>query len=120
LWEPNDRTRFDIYFPKPKLASYLSTIGNNDYWWYVAGEYGGGSWTVKREIAPILTDRYDQNDIRLIVGLEWGPAEWFRDGRRLGFVEAGWVTDREGIYYLRTQDNFSLRDSFMLRAGIGY
>jgi hypothetical protein len=120
LWEPNDRTRFDIYFPKPKLASYLSTIGNNDVWWYIAGEYGGGSWTVKRGIAPILTDRYDQNDIRLIVGLEWGPSEWFREGRRIGFIETGWVTDREGIFYLRPQDDFSLRDSFMLRAGIGY
>ena len=120
LWTPNDRTRFDIYFPQPKLASYLATVTTHDVWWYVAGEYGGGSWTVKREIAPIFTDRFDYNDIRLLVGLEWGPAEWFREGRRLGFVEAGWVTNREGIYRARPGDNFKLRDSFMLRAGIGY
>lgn len=120
LWEPNPQTRFDIYFPRPKLASYLTTLGNQDVWWYLGGEYGGGSWTVKREIAPIFTDRFDYNDIRLLVGLEWGPAEWFREGRRLGFVEAGWVTDREGVYVVRPGDSFRLRDSFMLRAGIGY
>ena len=120
LWEPNERTKFDIYFPRPKLASYLTTVTTHDVWWYVGGEYGGGSWTVKREIAPIFTDRFDYNDIRLLVGLEWGPAEWFREGRRLGFVEAGWVTNREGIYVVRPGDSFNLRDSFILRAGVGY
>lgn len=120
LWEPNDRTKFDIYFPRPKLASYLNTVGTYDVWWYLGGEFGGGSWTVKREIAPIFTDRFDYNDIRMLVGLEWGPAEWFREGRRLGFVEAGWVTDREGIYVARPSDSFRLRDSFIVRAGFGY
>jgi hypothetical protein len=120
LWEPNERTKFDIYFPQPKLASYLAPIGNQELWWYLAGEYGGGSWTIKREIAPIFTDRFDYNDIRILVGLEWGPSEMFREGQRLGFIEAGWVTEREGIYVARPGDSFSLADSFILRAGVGY
>jgi hypothetical protein len=119
LWQPNPQTRFDIYFPQPKLAQYLTTLGNQDLWWYVGAEYGGGSWTVKRAVDG-QSDQVDINDIRLVLGLEWGPGEWFREGRRLGFLEAGWVTDRELLYARRVDDSTSLSDTFMLRAGIGY
>jgi hypothetical protein len=119
LWEPNPQTRFDFFFPQPKLAQYLTTLGNYDVWWYVAGEFGGNSWTIERAIDGI-TDRVDQNDLRAIVGVEWGRPELFREGRRIGFFEAGWVTDREFIYFRRPEDNFTLRDTFLLRAGIGY
>jgi hypothetical protein len=119
LWQPNPQTRFDIYFPQPKLAQYLTTLGNQDVWWYVAGEYGGGSWTVNRATND-LSERVDINDIRVILGLEWGPQEWFREGRRLGFIEAAWVTEREIRYAQSVADNISLRDTFMLRAGFGY
>jgi hypothetical protein len=119
LWQPNPQTRFDIYFPQPKLAQYMTTLGNQDVWWYIAGEYGGGSWTVQRAVVD-ASERVDVNDIRVILGLEWGPQEWFREGRRLGFIEAAWVTEREIVYADRVGDDVSLRDTFMLRAGFGY
>ncbi len=119
LWEPNPQTRYDIFFPQPKLSNYLTTLGNQDVWWYIGGEYGGDSWTIERAIDG-GSDRVDLNDIRAYLGLEWGAPELFREGRRLGFVEVGWVTGREGEYVRRPEDNFTLRDTFMLRAGIGY
>jgi hypothetical protein len=48
LWAPNPDTRFDIFFPEPKLSHYLATVGNSDMWWYLTGYYGGGAWTVKQ------------------------------------------------------------------------
>ncbi len=36
LWQPNPGTRFDLFFPEPKLAHYLSTVGTYDTWWYVS------------------------------------------------------------------------------------
>jgi len=119
LWEPNPQTRFDIFFPQPKLAQYLTTLGNYDLWWYIMGEFGGNSWTVQRAVDGGV-DRVDLNDLRLILGLEWGGSELFRQGRRIGFFEVGWVTEREGIYVRRPEDNFTIDDTIMLRAGFGY
>lgn len=118
LWTPNSQTRFDIFFPSPKLAQRLTTLGTQDVWWYVAGEYGGGAWTVER--ADGMSDRIDINDIRLILGLEWGQAALLQRGRRTAFFEAGWVTDREVVYVRTPDESSSLRDSFMVRAGWNY
>jgi hypothetical protein len=118
LWQPNPGARFDLFFPEPKLAQYLSTVGTSDLWWYVGGYYGGGSWTVTR--ANNREDEIDINDIRLVLGVEWGRNEMLRDGRRVGFFEVGYVFDRELIFRHSPADNLSLQDTFMLRAGIGY
>jgi len=121
LWTPNEKTRFDILFPKPKLAQYLTDCGNTSIWWYVGGEYGGGSWTVERlvlppsPIQPIVSDRIDINDLRVFGGLEWTHPNSVK-----GFVEAGYVFDREVIYVGNQTLNFSPRDTFMLRAGVSF
>jgi hypothetical protein len=116
LWTPNSRTRFDIFFPRPKLAQQLTTMGNQDLWWYVAGEYGGGAWTVERSFG---SDRIDINDIRLMLGIEWGQAALLQQGRRTGFFEAGWVTQREIVSVVEAR-TIALRDTFMLRIGWNY
>ena len=118
-WTPNPATRLDIMFPKPKLSQYLTTWGASDLWWYAAGDYGGGVWTVRRAVDNQV-DIVDINDIRLMVGIEWGRPEQLRRGRRVGFLEAGWVLDRELVYARRTADSIDLHDTFMIRAGFGY
>ncbi len=118
LWQPNPQTRFDLFFPEPKLAHYLSTVGNLDTWWYVGGYYGGGAWTITR--ADSTTDSIDINDLRLVLGLEWGRNEQMRQGRRFGFVEVGYVFDRELRYDLSPADNLDLQDTIMVRAGLGF
>jgi hypothetical protein len=118
LWQPNPMTRFDIFFPEPKLSHYLSTLGTHDAWWYLGGYYGGGSWTVRR--ANGTSDSIDINDIRVMLGIEWGRNDQLREGRRVGFFEVGYVFDRELIYKRSPADNLDLRDTFMIRAGLGY
>ena len=118
LWQPDPLTRFDIFFPEPKLAHYLTTIGRFDTWWYVGGYYGGGSWTIER--ASGATDSIDLNDIRLLLGFEWGRNEQIRDGRRVGFFEVGYVFKRELEFKYDPVDNIDLQDSLFLRAGFGY
>jgi hypothetical protein len=113
IWTPDDYTRWEIFFPKPKFARRLSVVGTADVWWYVAGEYGGGSWTVERVSG--LTNRIDINDIRITVGLEWEVPN-----HRTGWIEAGYVLDREVIYVESPADSFSMDDTFMLRAGFTY
>ena len=117
VWTPNTQTKFDIYFPQPKFASYLTTLGNWDLWWYVAGEYGGGVWTLQYDDGrESLTDI---NDIRLMLGLELGPPTTGGVGQRGAFFEVGYVWDRE-IVVVAAGDSQKLNDAIMLRGGIAF
>ncbi len=118
LYQPTPFTRFDIFFPQPKLARYLTTLGTQDIWGYVAGDYGGGSWSITRTDGR--EDSIDINDLRLLVGAEWGRNDLIRNGRHTGFAEVGFVFDREVLYNNRSSDNFFPGSTFMLRFGIGY
>lgn len=117
LWQPNPFTRFDIFFPEPKFARYWRTVGTQDTWWYLAGEFGGDSWTVTR--ASSLEERVDINQIGVTFGFEWGRSEMIRTGQRQAFIEAGVVFDRE-IRYEISNDDRDLDEAFILRAGWGY
>jgi hypothetical protein len=113
VWQPSSQVRFDILFPNPKLTQYITTVGTSELWWYVAGEYGGGAWTIER--ADGSSDRIDINDIRVMLGLEWMSQRGFG-----GFVEAGFVFEREVIYVVDPSDSFDPDDTFMVRAGISF
>ena len=113
VWQPSSQVRFDILFPNPKLTQYLTTVGQSELWWYVAGEYGGGAWTIER--ADGTSDRIDINDIRVMLGLEWMGQRGMG-----GFVEVGFVFEREVIYVVDPGDSFDPDDTFMVRAGISF
>ncbi len=117
LWEPNSQTRWDILFPAPKLANYWTTVGNKQVWWYLGGEYGGGSWTIKREGEPLIgtSDRIDINDIRVYLGVEsWNLS------RLYAFLEVGYVFQRQIVYVTVPSDTTDVSDTFMLRAGVSF
>ncbi len=118
LWVPNPETRFDIFFPEPKLSHYLSTIGTTDMWWYLTGYYGGGTWTIDRGAKG--EDSIDINEARIALGLDFGRNDLLRQGRRLYFFEAGYAFNRELLFRYNPADNTDLKDGFVLRAGFGY
>ena len=113
IWTPNEDTRYDILFPNPKLSHRLTTLGTTEWWWYIAGEYGMGSWTVDRSDGA--GDQVDINDLRVIAGLEW----FALSGRR-GIFEVGYVFNRELVYASDSPHKFGLDDTVMLRAGLAY
>ncbi|WP_231617746.1 hypothetical protein [Novipirellula aureliae] len=118
LWQPTPYSRWDIFFPQPKYSRYCRTVGTQDVWGYIAGEYGGGSWTIKRESG--MNDSVDINDWRIMMGLEWGQHDYIRAGRRNSFIEIGYVFNRELVYRYNPNDDIDPDDAFMLRLGIGY
>jgi len=118
LWVPNADTRFDLFFPEPKLSHYVSTLGNTDMWWYATGFFGGGAWTVSRKNGE--EDSIDLQDMRIALGLEWGRNELLRQGHRFAFFEGGYVFNRKLIYRYRPLDSIDIDNSYMLRAGIIY
>ncbi|MDB4532849.1 hypothetical protein N9248_00930 [bacterium] len=120
--QPNPQTRLDLYFPQPRFSRYCRTVGTRDVWWYLSGDYGGGSWTIKRTAANYAGDEESIaiDDLRAVMGLEWGKSETLKLGRRAAFAEIGYVFNRKVKYRSNPQDNFDPKDSFMFRVGLGY
>ncbi len=119
LYQPNPYTRLDLFFPQPKIAQYWRTIGTRDVWWYVVGDYGGGSWTITRDNGK-GEDSADINELRVLAGFEWGQSDAIRAGRRTGFFEVGYAFEREIEYRRNPADDLNLDDGIIFRLGIGY
>jgi hypothetical protein len=112
IWNPSEDTRCCLVFPQPKVSHRLTTIANVPLWSYVAGEFGGGRWSVER--ASGTTDSLDYTDLRVNLGLEAVLANGWK-----GHVEAGYVFDRRVNFTSDTPD-FRPPDTVMLRAGLSY
>ena len=112
IWTPNQDTRFAMLFPNPKISQRMWTIRNTDVWAYVAGEYGGGKWTIQR--ANGAGDVVEYNDLRALFGLEW-----FNLSGARGNFEVGYVFDRHLIYRSGTPTAHP-SDTVLLRAGLNY
>ncbi len=118
LWEPDSLTRFDITFPYPRLSKYWTTVGDRKVWWYVGGEYGGGSWTIHRYDFVAMDDVSDQidiNDYRVFVGLEATHPNRLR-----AYAEVGYVWDRNILYRAPNIPNLKVDDTLMIRAGFNF
>jgi len=117
-WTPNADSRYDFFFPAPRAAHRIMNAGRHSIWWYLAGEYGGGAWTFRRD-----TSRYQQitpfdyNDIRVTLGTEWVP---LTPTGFAGNFEIGYVFYRQ-LYYVDGPPQYvDLNDTFMFRLGLAY
>jgi hypothetical protein len=115
IWTPNEDRRYHILFPNPKAAGRVTWqyFGSADVWWYVLGEYGGGSWTIER--ADGKSDVVDYNDLRVMLGLEWETPRGLK-----GDVGIGFVWDRELLYRSGMPESFKPRDTGLIRAGFSF
>jgi hypothetical protein len=115
--DPSPDAHYEIVFPRPKLARRWMALANHNLWYYLAGEYGGGSWTIVRDGPTDFVDEVDYNDIRVLLGLEWLPET--QSGLR-GFVEVGYVFNRELFYVSQVPPPFELDDTFLIRGGVAF
>jgi hypothetical protein len=129
-WRPTPEWDAYLVFPNPKVRKRFSNYANTEWYWYVAGEYGGGAWTasvnadyVSSTLPPepavqeTWTTPIDINDLRVLGGIEWETSSQVR-----GHFEAGYVWDREVLYVNRGPGglnmNFNPKPTFMLRGGL--
>lgn len=113
IWRPSPNMEADILFPNPRFAKRFTSVGNTDWWWYFAGEYGGGSWTIER--AAGNSDSFDYNDIRVMFGLEYRQLEALT-----GYFEVGYVFNREVEYVVQPSANFKPKETWMIRGGVTF
>jgi hypothetical protein len=118
LWTPADEWRYELIFPRPRVAWRIVERPRASHWAYVAAEFGGNQWAVQSITAP--TTGRDQimviQDYRLLAGWERRPAD-------LGLsikAELGWVTGRSVRYYLSDQTWLYPSDTFVARLGVWY
>jgi hypothetical protein len=112
IWMPNEAKRFELLFPKPKLAHRITLGDHYEDWLYLGGEFGGNTFAVLR--ADGTEDFITFRDLRVYVGLERklnGGA-----GYRL---EAGYVFARRVEYDSATPD-LEVGDTVMLRGGFTF
>ena len=69
IWKPSEYLICEIVFPTPKISRYIYTTNDTEWWAYVRGDYGGGSWGI--DTGGYGVERIDYNDIRVALGLEF-------------------------------------------------
>jgi hypothetical protein len=114
-WTPDADSRYDIFFPAPKLARKFATGPRRSWWGYLYGEYGGGAWTFRRDTGAISP--FDYNDIRIALGVEAVPTT---QTGLTGNFEVGYVFARQLFFVVGQPRRQDLDDTLMLRLGLGY
>jgi hypothetical protein len=114
LWTPSDDQRHELIFPRPRLAWRVAESGRAAQWVYLAGEFGGNQWAVRRDSGA--DDVVVYHDYRLLVGWERRPADLGASWR----LETGWVTGRLVEYYITDTADYHPADTFLVRWGLWY
>jgi hypothetical protein len=112
IWQPSSDIKWELVFPRPRLAFRLNGDVGRPQWLFLKGELGGNSWSIER--ASGTHDVATYRDIRLIIGYE----AILRNGLAANF-EAGWVFARKLSYTSGTPD-FTPNDTFLVRAGLSF
>jgi len=114
LWTPADDKRFELIFPRPRLAWRVAESDRAAQWVYLAGEFGGNQWAVRRDNGA--NDVVVYHDYRMLAGWERRPADLGVSWR----LETGWVFGRLVEYYITDTADYRPSDTFLVRAGIWY
>ncbi|MES2790248.1 MAG: DUF6268 family outer membrane beta-barrel protein [Planctomycetota bacterium] len=112
IWQPNPMVKWELVFPRPRLAIAAGPSPDESGWAYVKGELGGNSWTIERDNGARDVATY--RDLRVIVGYETPCTS------RIGAqFETGWVFARK-LMYENGDPDFTPRDTFLIRAGLSF
>jgi hypothetical protein len=114
IWIPSDWWRFELVAPRPRIAWRVDDMLDPcaATWCYVAGEFGGGAWSIVR--ASGAHDEFSIQDYRAILGVEREII-----GGLSSRFEVGYVFGRTVEYRSSTPD-FEPDDSLLVRLGASY
>ena len=108
-WTPNEWTRYEMIFPRPKLAHRFRYSDSDRWedWAYIGGEFGGNSFAILRDTG--LHDKVTLRDWRAFVGVERK-----RDGGAGLRLEIGYIFART-IEYASGTPSASPNDTLLIR-----
>jgi Domain of unknown function (DUF6268) len=112
-WLPDEDTEIRLLCPAPRISRRIATCGDAQIKVYLAGEYGGGFWAVRRENGQ--DDSMDYSDYRLLSGIEADLP-----GDRHLFAEIGYIFSRRIDYVSVNPTTFRPTDTILFRVGFHY
>jgi hypothetical protein len=112
IFKPSEDFKAELMIPRPRVAWRYSCEGGVENWVYVVGEFGGGSWAVRR--ASGADDVATLSDWRALAGWERIVA-----GGATLRAEAGYVFNRT-LEYTSTSNETSLAGTGLVRIGLTY
>jgi hypothetical protein len=112
LWNPNADWKFELAAPRPRIAWRFSHDDESDRWGYLVGEFGGGTWAIRRVSG--LNDVATLSDYRLLAGYE---RKWASG--RSWLVEAGFAFSRT-LEYTSTPGEIELPSAALVRLGLTF
>ncbi|HJN08947.1 MAG TPA: hypothetical protein QF564_09675 [Pirellulaceae bacterium] len=112
IWTPDDRKKYEVVFPRPKLAHLIRREARHEDWLYFGAEFGGDSYAIER--IPSTTEKITLRDYRAYVGLErkLNGGAGFR--LEIGFVWGRVIEFASGLPDLKADD------TAMIRGGITF
>lgn len=112
VWKPSDDLNFELVFPQTKLARRLTWGPGFENWLYLAGGFGGNSWSIVDVAGD--PDVLILRDWRIMLG--W---ELKRDGGAGFRLEGGYVFSRE-IEFASQPIPFCPDDTLLARGVIAF
>ncbi len=112
IWNPNDDVSLECVFPRPKFAYRFTASELYEDWVYLAGEFGGDTWSIRR--GPNVFDMVTYVDWRIYWGMERR-----RPGGAAYRLEIGYVFSRDVQFDSSTPD-YPVADTIMLRGGVDF
>lgn len=104
----SEGSRLELIFPKPKFTYRIEKDEAKERWLYVSGEFGGGSWGIRRGTAGV-DDIATYSDLRLIGGVETKHTNGM-----ISQFEIGYVFSRK-LEYKSDIGNYDISPTGMLR-----
>lgn len=114
IWQPDEETRFELYFPRPQVKLRLHDDEKSDCWLYLRGDLIGSAWAIERttgnaDVANLL-------ERRVSLGFETRSKE--KEGGT-SFIEIGYLFHRE-LEYHSGVGNQDLGNTMTFRLGSRY
>lgn len=116
-WTPSPDRRIELVFPRPRFAWRTYRFDQLDpsgaeWWYYISGEFGGGTWAVVR--ADDSLDELTYQDYRVIFGLERKPT-----GLTPSRLEVGYVFGR-ALEYASSDQEYEVDSTALARLVWGF
>ena len=112
IYMPSPDVRWELIFPRPRLAARTAQRDGMERWVYLAGEFGGGSWAIERSSGA--NDVVTYRDYRLVSGVETQHANGWKTN-----IECAYVFGRT-VEYRSNLGDFDPTDTAFIRLGVTY
>lgn len=111
IWTPNEETRLELMIPRPRIARRVWQQESAEMWCYLAGQFGGGAWSVAD--TPTENVLVSYSDLRLLLGVETFNTAGYELTLELGYAFARDISVNQATVF--TPDStFLLQATFAL------